>query len=1678
MKAVPKIIRTVLCLSILLFGTAQLIFVNDIIEKTSEPKIMTSLSPIINQSTPSVNHIVQTLAIRNTHQDRVRFDQNLFQQGYLPRFPTEKRGVVMCLHEGIAALGISFVQELRRWNNSLPIQVYHCLQSELPPSIRTLVLLSDPLERIEIIDVCAHLINNRYLTDNFVAKEYQSYYIKLLAVLHTSFDEVMLVDADDIFLHNPDILWANSGFIDTGTLFFYDRHLDLNQFINAGLQNSPKVLHQLHENFPYAMFGLKKPQVSEQLSNSRAWQGRTAHEQDSSLVILHKSKLKPMVFEIMWHLVHFARVEANLKSKSLGDKEYFWLSCMLADVPYSFSPHPAAVIEQPGDLIKHNKTLCGSLAQYAPINTTNVPLLYMNARAVITPEQVKNRTQHNWEAAEKYLIKRMPHYVTPLQQTRQFEANRQGLDHTCLINQGATPIQEPNYQEHIRQRIHDTVGHEPQFPLAKRGIVMCLHNNIAPMGLSFLQELRDMGNELHVQIYHCLPQEMSVATKQNILKADRLNRTEIIDICSLLLANGHLQDIEEAETYQSYFIKPNAFLQSAFDEVLLVDADAIFLQNPDILWTMPGYIATGTQFFLDRLIEFNDYFSTPISGNARLLHRLFFEFPYKQFGLNQPLLTKAFQKSDAWQGLNPLYKIYFGIWFITCDFSPNTNQCLQILGDKEYFWLSFWLSGTPHSFSPHAAAVVADPEDMQLHPETLCGSLAHYLPVNASDAPLLYINGRAILTPPQDEGILSIIWKQSFEEKEALLRAQIPKHVTPQRFKRHYDPNRGDYSMTCLIGQGAIPIPIPHFETQIVRRIHRTIVATQRLLENKEEPNVTVVSASIGTAAPFDENIYDASIFRQGYTPAFPDATRGIVLSLHDNVAALGISLIQELRAWNNTLPIQVYSCLDEELSGDTEAMILNADPLKKTEFIEVCSLLIATGYLMDEEQALGYQSYYLKNIAVLHSSFDEIMLLDADDIFLANPDVLWDIPSYQKTGTLFFYDRQIDFEQFFNTLLGWDVTMINDLHRTFPYSLFGLKEPGITDQQSNSRAWQHKTAHEQDSSVVILNKKKIGNVMLQVMWYLIHYMRFEHRYEFGLSWGDKEYFWMSCFLSNTSYTFSPHPAAVVSLPDDIKLHPNTLCGSLAHYLPIESPNPPLLYINGKDVINPYFNSSTTYWQNDTWATKEAYLVSVIPEYVTPVQKERQFSVERMGLDQSCLIDQGAARINISNFHDHVARRIHNTILAASIITTKTPPKEPTIPPELVPLFENPPRTIRLDRARYDETIFKQGFTSKFASETQGIVFSLFDDMTGVGYSLIQELRSLGNIKPIQIYHCFEELTEKNQALILEADVLNRTETIEICSLLLDNRYLSNLLDALEYQSYYIKILALLHTSFDEVMMLDVDDIFFQNPDVLWTIPSYQATGTLFFYDRQIDFKQFFDSPFSSDNRTMLLHLYEEFPYEAFFLKRPELSAKVLASKAWQAVTSHEQDSSVVLFHKSKVGLPTLQFIILEGDKEYFWLSCFLSNVEYSFSPYVASVVSLPDDISRHPNTLCGSLVHYLPRESNNPQLLYINGRDIILPCSDCPDIFPFDTKWEVKAEYLSERIPQFVTPRQKLRQFESNRDGYDQTCLINQGATPIELKGYEEHLKTRINNTCAADSRVEKLPVLLGLFFRGPVNH
>ncbi|TMW56168.1 hypothetical protein Poli38472_008816 [Pythium oligandrum] len=137
----------------------------------------------------------------------------------------------------------------------------------------------------------------------------------------------------------------------------------------------------------------------------------------------------------------------------------------------------------------------------------------------------------------------------------------------------------------------------------------------------------------------------------------------------------------------------------------------------------------------------------------------------------------------------------------------------------------------------------------------------------------------------------------------------------------------------------------------------------------------------------------------------------------------------------------------------------------------------------------------------------------------------------------------------------------------TFNYTVLGLKGPKHSSTFLTSFAYKQESCHEHDSSMVAIDKSRTG-LALEVLWYLIHHMRFAVNYLFG----DKESFWIAYEPAQRPYAFSPWGVSVVSSSTnrDVEDHRDTLCGSIAQYAPgDEMTEPELLYINGRALLDP-----------------------------------------------------------------------------------------------------------------------------------------------------------------------------------------------------------------------------------------------------------------------------------------------------------------------------------------------------------------------------------------------------------------------------------------------------------------------------------------------------------------------------
>ncbi|KAL7690001.1 putative alpha-mannosyltransferase, nucleotide-diphospho-sugar transferase [Plasmopara halstedii] len=361
---------------------------------------------------------------------------------------------------------------------------------------------------------------------------------------------------------------------------------------------------------------------------------------------------------------------------------------------------------------------------------------------------------------------------------------------------------------------------------------------------------------------------------------------------------------------------------------------------------------------------------------------------------------------------------------------------------------------------------------------------------------------------------------------------------------------------------------------------------------------------------------------------------RSLVVCLHDKMLHMGLSLIRELRCLGNQELIQAYHCGRNELSNQSVEILFGLD--NRVELVDVCSDLLSRG-IFSEGMSRMFQNWWIKPLALYHTDVRHVMLLDVDDIILRNPDVVRSLDGYLRTGTTFFYDR-VRYGKRFLTGTDNDEMYLHRLLRQFNYSRFNISEGFAPSQHMiNSFAFRGLTTFEMDSSMVLVDKKRVGKTVMDIIFWFITEERFRFRY----SWGDKETFWLAFELAHVPYSFSPWGVSVVnSMPnEDLENHPDSLCGtSILQFMPVhnsKAETAEVLYVNGKALLDPYpqgFNVKKAH-QNA--------LFNPVVTHMTPRQQRRQidksiYPVQKFRME--CLVGMGATRLP-EHFARHLLRR-------------------------------------------------------------------------------------------------------------------------------------------------------------------------------------------------------------------------------------------------------------------------------------------------------------------------------------------------------------------------------------------------------------------------------------------------------
>ncbi|KAE9324279.1 hypothetical protein PF008_g17152 [Phytophthora fragariae] len=416
-----------------------------------------------------------------------------------------------------------------------------------------------------------------------------------------------------------------------------------------------------------------------------------------------------------------------------------------------------------------------------------------------------------------------------------------------------------------------------------------------------------------------------------------------------------------------------------------------------------------------------------------------------------------------------------------------------------------------------------------------------------------------------------------------------------------------------------------------------TMLATNASIGLTNSLGSSVYNRSQVDSAAFDDRSSHptSSIYRRG--DKFDRSVgreRGVMVCLHDAMLNLGLSLIRELRCLGNRELIQVYHCGEQELSQKSVDWLFSLD--NRVELVDVCTDLSTRGVISTNMTA-KFRSWWIKPLAMYHTDVRHVMLLDVDDVIMKDPAVLRSLEGYVTTGTTFFYDRVITSRKF---LTGNDTgkVYVHKLLHEFDYARFNVSRGfGPSRHMFNTFAFRSQSIHEMDSSMVLIDKQRAGKTVMDIMLWFIT----EERFRFTYSWGDKETFWLAFELAHVPYFFSPWGVSVVdSMPnEDLKKHPDTLCGSILQYMPVEGTDPEVLYMNGKALIDPYPQGIGFIRK-----AKQNNLFNTVPTHMTPRQRRRAVNLAAhpdKKFNTECLVGLGATPLPGYFSQNLLRRRLH-----------------------------------------------------------------------------------------------------------------------------------------------------------------------------------------------------------------------------------------------------------------------------------------------------------------------------------------------------------------------------------------------------------------------------------------------------
>ncbi|PRP86673.1 hypothetical protein PROFUN_05152 [Planoprotostelium fungivorum] len=228
-----------------------------------------------------------------------------------------QRGYVILMGGHHFRMGNHLVQMIRKiWKSNLPIEIFYLGDSDLPlPQRQYLESIDD---QIKVRDLTQLPIWD----ENFTSLKDAGWSAKPYGVLASSFAEPILMDADTVLLQNPEVIYEEKSYLDTGIMLWHDRVTD----------TGTKTQNYLREL-------LKERKISETLGGTKYWTEKQGeHFAESGLVVYNKRRPETL-FGLMFVLWMNGKEQRDHTRDFLyGEKETFWLGFELLGFKWHIQP--------------------------------------------------------------------------------------------------------------------------------------------------------------------------------------------------------------------------------------------------------------------------------------------------------------------------------------------------------------------------------------------------------------------------------------------------------------------------------------------------------------------------------------------------------------------------------------------------------------------------------------------------------------------------------------------------------------------------------------------------------------------------------------------------------------------------------------------------------------------------------------------------------------------------------------------------------------------------------------------------------------------------------------------------------------------------------------------------------------------------------------------------------------------------------------------------------------------------------------------------------------------------------------------------------------------------------------------------------------------------------------------